>query len=64
MPESGFLEWVRFIRTEAESWGIPISARKARALVPAVITAFEQLGLPPHPDPTGEAAVRRVLAAA
>lgn len=63
MPRAGFLEWVRFIQREADGWGIPLSARRARALVPAVIAAWEQEGHPLHADPTATEAIRRVLLA-
>lgn len=63
MTGAGFLPWVRYVRTEAQRLGHPVSARQARAVAARVVLALAAEDEPPplHSDPTGEEAVRNVL---
>lgn len=64
MPQNTpyFVEWVRYLKSLAESLDVRLSTRKAGALVPAVMLHSADDGQrPPHGDPTGEEAVKTVL---
>lgn len=63
MPAANFLAWKRWVRQVAADLGHPLSDRQAKAITPTVLLRLAAEGepLPPHPDPTGEAAVRNVL---
>lgn len=66
MPESGFVAWRKWIQEVASAAGLHCPNRKAAALVMPVATHFGLIDgrlplMPPYGDPTGEAAVARLL---
>ena len=63
MPENSFMTVKSWVRTAAELYGIPMSSRQAHRATNsylAVLSGEEYDRM--HADPTGETAVRNVMA--